>query len=657
MAAMSENLSVLLEDYLERRASGEEPAPEEYREKAGADYGRFVELLAAESAMDAAMEIEPAAPLPRTFGGYTLLRELGRGAVGIVYEALHRELGRTVAVKVLRTGFDTTPEAIARFKREAVACAQVRHDHIVEVYEAGEVEDRPFYAMTLLRGRSLGQVAKDGDLPEPRELCGRMAGVADALQQLHEAGIVHRDIKPHNIMVEPSGRMVLADFGLARTVASEQLTQTGDTLGTPLYMSPEQLMGQREQISGRTDVYGLGATLYEVLAKQPVFHAKDMRELMHMILEARPKPVCDVAPDVPRACEHIVMKSLEKRGEDRYESAAALRDDLLAASRGEAVSGRPVSGLQRGMRRARRLWLPASAAAALLIAFLWWQSQRPGTLSIGSYPTAMVFVNGEERGETPLNIELSPGDHTITLKSEGFKDVSQPLHMAPKEKHTKFLPLVALDQDDPQAFAKLAQKFQLAMLEFETVARTRGVMDEIDAMYPAGAVRIEDVKNYRIDVSPEFEQPGLLRFLVDKKIVYAEPFDPENLTTVAELPAGVLKLLKPGVTCVWGFWPLKGEPTTRMFKVQPHELDEQLAEIGAALDQTNPGIADLMRAQLFVKYGFHLAAYNAARKVGDSVYALRIMQHALRGMGLENTPVWAEWQRRFDALPSEHKSK
>ena len=176
-----------------------------------------------------------------------------------------------MAVKVLRTGFDTSPEAIERFRREAVACAQVRHDNIVEVYESGDVDGRPFYAMALLRGRSLSRLIRSGPMPTPQETCRRLADVADALHTLHEHGIIHRDIKPSNIMIEESGRMVLADFGLARTLVSAALTKTGEALGTPLYMSPEQLMGRGDEVNRRSDVYGLGATLYEVFAGHPPF--------------------------------------------------------------------------------------------------------------------------------------------------------------------------------------------------------------------------------------------------------------------------------------------------------------------------------------------------------------------------------------------------
>ena len=168
-------------------------------------------------------------------------------------------------------------------------------------------------------------------------------------------------------MMETSGRMILADFGLARTVASAKLTQTGESLGTPLYMSPEQLLGNQRLVDGRTDVYGLGASMYEILSGRPLFQVGDVSALMRMILAERPDDLRAVAPDVPEALARIVMKALEKRRRDRYDSAAELRDDLLAFARGEDVKGRPVSSARHALRALGRhaKWL---AAAAVLIA-------------------------------------------------------------------------------------------------------------------------------------------------------------------------------------------------------------------------------------------------------------------------------------------------
>jgi serine/threonine protein kinase len=271
---MEERIAKLLDDYVARQQRGEKPTAEDYRLSAGALWADFAQLVEAESSFDEALA-EEEGDLPREFGAYTLLRELGRGATGVVYEA--RRGGRTVALKVLRPGFDTSPDAIARFRREAEACTRVRHDHVVEVYEAGEAEGRPFYAMTFLDGRSLSAVSRAGGLPEPRELARRIARVADALHAIHGAGVVHRDVKPGNIMADSKGRMVLADFGLARSAGTATLTKTGEALGTPLFMAPEQLLGDRARIDGRSDVYGLGATLYDLLTGRPLFGATDWR--------------------------------------------------------------------------------------------------------------------------------------------------------------------------------------------------------------------------------------------------------------------------------------------------------------------------------------------------------------------------------------------
>ncbi|MCK6459739.1 MAG: serine/threonine protein kinase, partial [Planctomycetes bacterium] len=352
---MEDLLATLLDDYVARRQRGERPSLEDYRLAAGASFERLARLLEAESSFDEALK-EEEGDLPRPFGSYTLLREIGRGAAGIVYEA--RRGDRTVALKVLRQGFDESPDAVARFRREAGACARVRHDHIVEILDAGEAEGRPYYAMTLHEGRSLSALARSDALPEPLELARRLAKVADALHTIHSEGIVHRDVKPANIMADAKGRMVLADFGLARSAGAATLTRTGEALGTPLFMSPEQLLGDRARVDGRTDVYGLGATLYDLLAGRPLFDARDWPELVRAILEERPKPLHEVAPGIPVELSRIVMKALEKQPEDRYADAAAMRDDLLAFADGRAVAGRPVSGMRLRLRRLRGSWRP-----------------------------------------------------------------------------------------------------------------------------------------------------------------------------------------------------------------------------------------------------------------------------------------------------------
>ena len=654
---MADLLSDLLEDYLERRAKGEAPQPEEYRERAGADYADFVDLLAAESALDSALLLESATPLPADFGNYTLLTEIGRGAVGVVYEALHKDLGRTVAVKVLRTGFDTAPEAIERFRREAVACAQVRHDNIVEIYESGDVDGRPFYAMALLRGQSLSQLIRGGSMPTAQETCRRLASVADALHTLHEHGVIHRDIKPSNIMIEESGRMVLADFGLARTLVSAALTKTGEALGTPLYMSPEQLMGRGEEVNRRSDVYGLGATLYEALAGHPPFVADDFQTMIREILEEKPRRLRDAAPHIPRDCERIVMKAIEKRNDDRYQTAAAMRDDLLAFAEGRSTVGRPVSALVHRARWAKRRWKELTIAAAVLVTAGVLYSTRAATLRVDCYPSAEVLVDGERRGLTPQELELSPGEHELTLRTSGFVASSERLDLRAGETHTLRIVLIADDPDNPEALRKLARKFEFAIASLDRSARKRGTPTENKAVpsLPRGLVRSTINLEIRVDVGSEFEAEGTLEFFADGKRIHTQAFEPDSLTTTLPLPAAV-RTAAAGHEIEWGFYP-KGSSaahSTTTFRMAADDLEAQIQEMAKALGKQDPRLIANMRANLFLKHELFHAAYReatASLKQGPlSEHACAILQAALRGMRLEGSPLWNEMYSYVDRL-------
>ena len=346
-------LGECLDDFTRRRGLGEPVSVEDYRARLGADFGEFVEAVATTDLLDSVLTLRPpASTFPRTFGRYTLLAQLGRGSVGVVYDALDRELGRRVALKVLRPGFDTDPAAVERFRSEARHCALVRHPSIVVVHEAGLAEGQHYYTMERVEGHTLASLVR-GDrapgLPAPPPLPALLRGladVADALGALHAATAVHRDVKPSNLMVQSDGRFVLADFGLARTVDSVRMTRTGQMMGTLLYSSPEQVLGRRDAVDARSDVYGLGATLYEAVSGKPPFDTEDAGELMKRILEQRPAPPSQVAAKdptrapVPAAVDRVVLKCLEKRPEDRYPSMAALQADLLALADGREPEGR-----------------------------------------------------------------------------------------------------------------------------------------------------------------------------------------------------------------------------------------------------------------------------------------------------------------------------
>jgi hypothetical protein len=581
------------------------------------------------------------------FGEFTLLSELGRGAVGVVYEAVHRSLGRTVALKVLKTGFDTHPTAIERFKREARACAQVRHDHVVEVYQAGEHEGRHYYAMALMEGQSLKQMARAGQVPEPHELARQMAGIVDALALMHDRGIVHRDIKPSNIMVEKDGRMVLADFGLARTVASDKLTMTGESLGTPLYMSPEQLLGDRDAIDGRTDVYGIGATLYEILANQPVFNAPDVGSLMRMILAERPQALREVAPDVPPALAGIVMKALEKRRRDRYHTAARLREDLLAFARGEQVKGRPVSGTVRAGRLLRRYW-HLTTAAVLLLGFGIFEGLRapaPVRLTVASIPQATLFVNGEKKGTTRTQLDVPPGEYEIVLRAEGFRERREKVTL--DGNHDVERLLQPNDPTDPKALEALARSVNVEMGKWEQLSPTRSAGGDagIHILFPRGRVLPDDAATFHLRLGEEFFDEGAIVFEADGRELYRRALNddwPADTRAAVAMPGEVRAALAAGRQVTWGFHPAEGgKPNLATFA--PAE-DTKLPPALAGLEET--ARAQIL-AQLYLSRGLALRAYRLARSVAEKHQAPKayaVMKAALEQMGFDDRehPLWRD---------------
>jgi serine/threonine protein kinase len=304
----------------------------------------------------------------RTEGGldlprYEIRARLGEGSTAMVYNAWDRELKRPVALKVLRESSSFSDVARQRFRREAQAAAGLRHPNVVTVYDAGQHEGRLFLAMELVEGRTLGKVMRDerGDLPRLLRLFERAAqGVAAA----HAQGIVHRDLKPDNILVTTGGEPKVGDFGLAHVVDSSMpLTRTGAVLGTPVYMSPEQVQGRVREITPRTDVYALGAMLYEALTGSPPHTADTMPELYAKIVHESPpaprKRRAEIAPEL----ETIILRAIDKDPGRRYETAGALADDLKNFLEGKPIAARPAAPWGPG---SRRLVLAVAGLAALI---------------------------------------------------------------------------------------------------------------------------------------------------------------------------------------------------------------------------------------------------------------------------------------------------
>ena len=271
-------------------------------------------------------EAEPAAALPRVFGPYELLAELGRGGMGVVYRARHVSLGRDVAVKFLAGGVCASGEQRRRFLAEARLAARIRHPRIVSIHDAGDRDGQLWCAMDLVDGDDLAARLRDGPLPVA-EAVHLVVEVARAVHHLHTCGILHRDVKSSNILLDASGTPYLTDFGLARGDDGDA-TMTGTVLGTPASMSPEQAAGRVREIDARSDVYGLGTVLYEALCGTPPFGGSSAIDTLLDVLEREPLPPSHYTPAVPPLLDRVCLRCLEKAPSRRPATAAALADDL-----------------------------------------------------------------------------------------------------------------------------------------------------------------------------------------------------------------------------------------------------------------------------------------------------------------------------------------
>ncbi|MBL8748619.1 MAG: serine/threonine protein kinase [Planctomycetes bacterium] len=288
-----------------------------------------------------AAEDDPAPPRSALPARYEILRELGRGGMGVVYEAFDRRLARRVAVKAMVAGPGADDEVRARFAREALATASLRHPHIAVVHDATP----DYIAMQLVEGAPIAAVPG----ADPRIAVVLVRDAARALQHAHEQGVVHRDVKPSNLLVE-NGHVFVVDFGLAKRVdAGASVSLAGSVLGTPAFMPPEQALGQHDRVDARSDVYGLGATLFASLRGEPPFAANDLPSLLRAVVDADP-PRLGVDPDL----DVVVGKCLAKEREQRYASAGALADDLDRWLAQEPVLARPPSLRYRFGKRLRR---------------------------------------------------------------------------------------------------------------------------------------------------------------------------------------------------------------------------------------------------------------------------------------------------------------
>jgi hypothetical protein len=338
-----------------------------------------------------------AAPQYPALGDYEILGELGRGAMGVVYRARQRALGRVVALKMILSGDRASAEELARFRREAAVVARLQHPNIVQIYAVSEYEGRPYFSLEFVDGGTLADRLRTGR-PHPEQAAALAQALARALHAVHQAGIVHRDLKPANVLLARDDTPKLTDFGLARKLDGESAqTQPGAVVGTPSYMAPEQAQGAAAQATPAADVYGLGAILYECLTGRPPLQGATPVETLRLVAEEEPVAPRALNPAVPRDLNTICLKCLEKTPERRYATAGELAEDLGRFLAREPIRARPVGRVGRAalwLRRHRAL-TAAVLALALAATASAWLSVRPSR-DVGPDP---LPLDPEKRSE------------------------------------------------------------------------------------------------------------------------------------------------------------------------------------------------------------------------------------------------------------------
>lgn len=472
-------------------------------------------------------------------GDFVILRELGHGGMGVVYEAQQLSLNRKIALKVLRSGWGSTPQAVQRFCREAEAAARLHHTNIVPVYMSGVHEGTHFYVMELIDGKSLDHLIREmrvsdhapgsvAIVPPPNKeprpdhsrssadvhpgsparsevpplasgvgdfdnVARMIADVGDALDYAHRQGVIHRDIKPSNLLLSPDGRLSISDFGLARMVEQPGMTVSGEFVGTPAYMSPEQISADQTPLDHRSDIYSLGATLYEMLTLQPPFTGTQRDQVLSQILHSEPKAPRKINAKIPVDLETICLKAIEKDPGRRYQSAGEMADDLRRFVNRFAIDARRTSHLTR-----LKKWISRHPGTAASLACLFAALFTAGFFATQAWQ-AQVRLRSEKRQIAVENaiLEAMSGDSQEALQAVGvaeaegaepgrlnlLRGVVEYYRGQPKEA------IAYLEKADRQLTASVATKALLARAysddgRFERYAEVATALDQLEAKSP-----------------------------------------------------------------------------------------------------------------------------------------------------------------------------
>ncbi|HXI85126.1 MAG TPA: PQQ-binding-like beta-propeller repeat protein [Verrucomicrobiae bacterium] len=367
------------------------------------------------------------------FGNYEIIDELSRGGVGIVYRARQKGLNRIVALKVLQGGTSARADQVQRFFYEAQSAAKLQHPNIVPIHEFGTHEGLHYFTMDFIEGQSLADLMASGPL-QPREALEIVKQTTAALHYAHEQGIVHRDIKPGNILLDKEGRVKITDFGLAKEISREDmhLTMEGQVMGTPRYMSPEQATGRTSQADARSDIFSMGVTLYEMLTGRPAFGSDNVIQMLQQVIAEDPPRPHKLNRKVHRDIETICLKAMEKVPDRRYQTALEMTDDIDRFLGGEPIEAKPASLLYYAGRRLRKHWKALALYAVVLYAtihgVILYLNSRPSALHLSvETPGALVAVDHSALSDSEIQsgLSLKAGAHEILIENEPLYDPKQ----------------------------------------------------------------------------------------------------------------------------------------------------------------------------------------------------------------------------------------
>jgi tRNA A-37 threonylcarbamoyl transferase component Bud32 len=466
----------------------------------------------------------PVSPVGRRVGDYELLGELGRGGMGVVYRARHTKLGRVAALKMIRAGELAAAGERDRFAAEAQAAATLDHPNIVSIHDVGEQDGRPYYAMRLIEGESLAaalpRLKGDG-----RRAAALVEAVARAVDFAHRRGVLHRDLKPANILIDAAGEPHVTDFGLAkRFEADSRLTATGTVMGTPAYIPPEQASGKRGEVSTASDVYAIGAILYELLCGRPPFRGETAGDILYQVLEAEPERPSSVAEGVDADLETIALKCLEKEPGRRYASALELADDLARWRAGEPIAARPATRLERARKWARRHPGVAALAGTLVMVIV-----ASFAAVVGLWrEAARQAENAREQARALRAQTLIAERQTQVAKAEARRRAE-----AEQVAKAGLEALGTLSRSTRRAREVVGQLWSTGNLR--TIGQALGRYHRREGRFPPAAIVGADgapLLSWRVAILPDLGLGELYeRFRKD------EPWDsPRNLALLAEMP-------------------------------------------------------------------------------------------------------------------------